>query len=288
MRTTLESLRSYAVKATDHDLGHIKDCYADDRHWAIRYLVVDTNKWLPGRKVLIAPAAVKDIDLAMKEIRLNLTKKQVEEAPAIDEHLPVSKQVAQELDRHFGWNHYWITGGLVGFGLGPTPSFGPLVEAAEVPLEFHDLRRTNPGEDPNLQSLYDLKGYKIKNIANGATDLDAAGTVADVVINWFDGAVPFLVIDTGHWLPGRFVALPTALIDSIDHLEQSVATFADRTVILDAPAFEGLSSLAEGGDRTILAHYRSQFLRGPGAGQGFDQTLGRPASLEPDTQNPET
>ncbi len=285
MRTTLEALRSFSLRATDDDLGHVKDCYVDDRHWAIRYLVVDTKRWLPGRKVLIAPAAVKELDLAMKELKLNLSKKQVEEAPHVEDHLPVSRQVALELDRHYGWNHYWITGGLVGFGMGPMPSFGPLIEPSEVPDEFNALREQLPtGSDPNLQSLHDLKGYKIKT----KTDLDGdiAGTVADAVINWHDAAVPFLIIDTGHWLPGRFVALPTALIDGIDHLEQTVSSYAERAVILDAPAFEGLASLAEGGARTVLSHYRSQFLRAPVV--PFDETLARPTSPGSDARNPLT
>lgn len=284
MRTTLEALRSYNLLATDHELGHVKDCYVDDRHWGIRYLVVDTHRWLPGRKVLIAPAAVKEVDLAVKELKLNLTKKQVEDSPHVEDHLPVSKQVALELDRHYGWNHYWITGGLVGFGLGPTPAFGPLIEASELPDEFQTLREGLPaGSDPNLQSLRDLKGYKVKT--RSQTDADIAGTVADAVINWHDAAVPFLIIDTGHWLPGRFVALPTALIDGIDHLEQTVTSYAERSIILDAPAYDGLSSLAEGGDRAILAHYRSQVLRAPST--PLDQTLARPSTSDTGLRNPE-
>lgn len=284
MRTTFEALTSYTIQATDHDLGHIKDCYVDDRHWAIRYLVVDTNKWLLGRKVLIAPAAVKNIDLAMKELKLNLSKKQVEEAPHVEDHLPVSKQVAIELDRHYGWNHYWITGGLVGFGLDPMTGFGPIVEPAEIPDEFRLLQEQLPtGSDPNLQSIHDLKGYKIKTHA--ASDGEIVGTVSDAIINWRDAAIPFLIIDTGHWLPGRFVTLPTALIGSIDHLEQSITTHAARTAVLEAPAYLGLSSLAEGGDRSVLEHYRTQFLNAPAA--YFDQTLARPSTRGSDARNPE-
>ena len=55
-------LRRYAIRARDGDVGTIEDAYFDDQLWTVRYLVVDTGTWLSGRKVLLSPAAIADLD----------------------------------------------------------------------------------------------------------------------------------------------------------------------------------------------------------------------------------
>jgi hypothetical protein len=42
-------------------VGHVEDFLVDDRTWAIRYIVVDTLNWLPGRKVVISPGWIKTV-----------------------------------------------------------------------------------------------------------------------------------------------------------------------------------------------------------------------------------
>jgi sporulation protein YlmC with PRC-barrel domain len=45
----------YTVQAEDGEIGHVKDVLVDDKAWAIRYLVVDTRDWWPGKRVLVSP-----------------------------------------------------------------------------------------------------------------------------------------------------------------------------------------------------------------------------------------
>jgi sporulation protein YlmC with PRC-barrel domain len=45
----------YAIRAEDGEIGHVKDILVDDKAWAIRYLVVDTEHWWAGRTVLVSP-----------------------------------------------------------------------------------------------------------------------------------------------------------------------------------------------------------------------------------------
>jgi sporulation protein YlmC with PRC-barrel domain len=45
----------YAMQAEDGEIGHVKDVLVDDKAWAIRYLVVDTEKWWGGKTVLVSP-----------------------------------------------------------------------------------------------------------------------------------------------------------------------------------------------------------------------------------------
>jgi hypothetical protein len=52
---TATVLIGYAMQAEDGEIGHVKDVLVDDRVWAIRYLVVDTEKWWGGKTVLVSP-----------------------------------------------------------------------------------------------------------------------------------------------------------------------------------------------------------------------------------------
>ncbi len=54
-----ENLVKYGHKlaALDGEIGSVKDFYFDDKTWTIRYLVADTEPWLPERLVLLYPHA---------------------------------------------------------------------------------------------------------------------------------------------------------------------------------------------------------------------------------------
>jgi PRC-barrel domain len=57
MLKNIKDIYGTKLTATDGEIGHVKDFYFDDKSWAVRYLVVDTGSWLPGRLVLLAPQA---------------------------------------------------------------------------------------------------------------------------------------------------------------------------------------------------------------------------------------
>ena len=49
------------IVAVDEGIGSIDRFFFDDERWTIRHIVVDLGKWLPGRRVLLSPAAVQAI-----------------------------------------------------------------------------------------------------------------------------------------------------------------------------------------------------------------------------------
>jgi sporulation protein YlmC with PRC-barrel domain len=52
---TATAIKGYAIRAEDGEIGHVKDVLVDDKAWAIRYLVVDTEHWWAGKTVLVSP-----------------------------------------------------------------------------------------------------------------------------------------------------------------------------------------------------------------------------------------
>ncbi len=43
-----KTLKGYALHSFDGEIGQINEFYFDDHHWAVRYLVADTENWLMG------------------------------------------------------------------------------------------------------------------------------------------------------------------------------------------------------------------------------------------------
>ena len=52
---SVASINGYHVHATDGDLGHVENFLADEVNWDIRYLVIATRNWWPGKHVRWRP-----------------------------------------------------------------------------------------------------------------------------------------------------------------------------------------------------------------------------------------
>jgi uncharacterized protein YrrD len=97
----------YYVQAADDDVGHVEDFLVDDHSWAIRYLVVDTRNWLPGRNVVIAPSWIKTVSWDDSRVYVDLLRKEVETAPAYDPSLPLERPLETRLYQHYRRPTYW-------------------------------------------------------------------------------------------------------------------------------------------------------------------------------------
>ena len=76
-------MRGFHLLATDGEIGHVDDFLVDES-WNVRYLVVDTSNWIGGKSVLISPESIEKIDSPEKEIRVRLTRAEVEQCPSLD------------------------------------------------------------------------------------------------------------------------------------------------------------------------------------------------------------
>jgi hypothetical protein len=104
MELNINSLTGYSLKASNGEIGKVKEFYFDDEAWKIRYLVVNTGGWLSGREVLIAPHAVTGVDWLNRVFGVTLTKKQISDSPEINTHKPVYRQQEIALYNHYAWD----------------------------------------------------------------------------------------------------------------------------------------------------------------------------------------
>lgn len=90
LRNTRE-VSGYHIRASDGYIGHIADFIVDDDTWKIRYLLVDTRNWWPGKHVLVAPSQVAAIEGEEQIMRLDLTLEQIEHGRQFDATAPLDE-----------------------------------------------------------------------------------------------------------------------------------------------------------------------------------------------------
>jgi uncharacterized protein YrrD len=219
MLRSIEQLYGHHLGALDGELGQVKDFYFDDQNWAIRYLVADTGTWLPGRQVLLSPYSLGRLDQAEMVLRVNLSRKQIENSPAIEPRKPVSRQYEEEYYRYFGWPYYWQGDALWGLSGFPVSESPPKLLADE-PVAMIGPQPERAAA--HLRSTQAVKGYELR------TNDGAIGYVSDFMMDAQSWAIGQLVIKTGHRFSGKEVLIETKNVSRISYDESTV--FATQTV----------------------------------------------------------
>lgn len=106
LRST-RNVTGYNIAALDGDIGHVEDFLVEDRAWAIRYLVVDTRNWLPGRKVVLSPEWIKTVSWADSRVYVDLRQDEIQAAPEYDPTRPFERSYEERLFEHHGRRKYW-------------------------------------------------------------------------------------------------------------------------------------------------------------------------------------
>ncbi|OIJ15684.1 hypothetical protein BKP35_01440 [Anaerobacillus arseniciselenatis] len=243
MLHNMKELSSYDILATDGSIGTVHDLLIDDKYWTVRYLVVDTMKWLPGRKVLISPMSINDFDFVNGNVALSLTKEMIKNSPSIEADFPVSKKYEIEYNKYFGLRPYWSGERTWGSYFYPT-------ELARVPVENDEI--VGEVEDPessNLRSFKAISGYGIE-----AKDGDI-GHVENFVINDETWNVRYLVVDTKNWWPGKHVLVSPHWINYISWVDKVVRIDLSRDTIKNGPEYDPNQSISKEFEDEIFTKY---------------------------------
>jgi sporulation protein YlmC with PRC-barrel domain len=97
----------YVIHSQDGEVGHVEDFVIDDETWRIRYLVVVTRNWFPGKRVLLSPDWIEEISVDEREIFVSIARSTIQTAPDYDSTVPISRAFEQELHAHYGHKAYW-------------------------------------------------------------------------------------------------------------------------------------------------------------------------------------
>ncbi|MGZ9261825.1 MAG: PRC-barrel domain-containing protein [Candidatus Binatia bacterium] len=104
------TVTGYNIEATDGDIGHVEDFLIDDETWEIRYVVVDTANWLPGKKVLIAPRWIHQVGWDDSKVYVNLSRGAIENAPEYNPDA-LNREYEGKLYDHYERPKYWDSPG---------------------------------------------------------------------------------------------------------------------------------------------------------------------------------
>jgi len=96
------------IQAGDGELGHIEDFIIDDATWAIRYLVLDTLNWWPGKKVLISPSWVDAVSWKDSKVYVNLSRETIKLAPEYTGDTVLDREYEAKLHDYYERKGYWV------------------------------------------------------------------------------------------------------------------------------------------------------------------------------------
>lgn len=97
----------YHIQATDDQIGHVEDFIIDDVTWTIRYLIVDTRNWWPGKKVLVSPLWLERVSFDESKMFVNLTRDEIKQAPEFTDVSTLNREYETKLYGHYGREGYW-------------------------------------------------------------------------------------------------------------------------------------------------------------------------------------
>jgi len=107
LRST-NDVSGHHIQGMDGEIGHVADFFIDDQTWAIRYLIVDTHNWLPGKKVLISPQWIDRISWGERKVFVNLLREAIKHSPEFKEESLLSRAYETGLCRHYNRPGYWV------------------------------------------------------------------------------------------------------------------------------------------------------------------------------------
>jgi hypothetical protein len=228
------SFKGLVVEADDGRIGAFSDFLFDDQTWKLRWMVVDTGNWLPGRKVLVHPSAIGPADFARGELSVRLTKKQVQDSPDIQQDQPVSHQFQDTLYGYYGWDPMWGGGNYFGGGMGGIGwPLAPMRAQNEGEVLEADRARSRLDEtDPHLRSIVAVTGYHLQ-----ATD-GPIGHIENFMLESDNWGVRYLVADTKNWWPGQHVLLSPYAVKSINWSDREAVLNVSRAQVKGSPPWD--------------------------------------------------
>ncbi|WP_421134462.1 PRC-barrel domain-containing protein [Alteromonas sp. A079] len=224
MTISFKQMRHFSIQATDTSVGGIKDMLFDDENFIIRYIVADTNTWLPlSRKVVISPVSITHIDSKEHRIAVDMTSQMLKDSPSIDEHKPVSREYEEALFKYYGYGYYWVGPGAWGDFAHPGELVDPpRYNSAELGQDSHPVN--------HLRACGEVNGYEV------ATTNGNVGHICDFVFDLKTWTLTLVILDTHNWLPGgKKVAILPSHITKIDWAAHSVDIILSEDGLLNQP-----------------------------------------------------
>ena len=108
MLRPVKDILNYKILATDGEIGGVSDLIVDDEEMKLRYLVIDTGSWLPGRKVVLSTAWISRVVPQKEAVVMNIEKKRIQEAPDYRPDAQLDREYETRLHDYYRFPYYWL------------------------------------------------------------------------------------------------------------------------------------------------------------------------------------
>lgn len=107
LRST-HDVTGHHIQAEDGEMGHVEDFIIDDETWAIRYLIVDTRNWWPGKKILVSPQWIERVSWEQRKVFVNLPREVIKQSPEYTDAILLTRDYESNLHGHYNRQGYWV------------------------------------------------------------------------------------------------------------------------------------------------------------------------------------
>lgn len=192
--------------------------------------------------MLISPYALDAADEGARVVPVDLTKKQIENSPALASDEPVSRQYEMQYYGYYAWPMYWY---------GPY-AWGPTTYPARGGERWAQPPRGQDTDDPHLRSTGDVAGHHIR-----AEDGEI-GHVEDFLIDDETWTIRYLVVDTRNRWPGKQILISPQWIERVSWRDAKVFINLPRETIKRAPEYMGDSLVTRDYETELYRHYNRE------------------------------
>lgn len=106
LRSSAE-VTGYRIEARDGEIGHVEDFIVDEQDWVVRYLEINTQQRWFGKKILVAPAWIEQMNWKEQRVYVDLSREAIRSAPEYDENEVIGRDYEISLYKHYGHSQYW-------------------------------------------------------------------------------------------------------------------------------------------------------------------------------------
>jgi stress response protein YsnF len=200
--------------------------------------------------VLISPYALIAVNRDAQNVEIDLTKKQIEDSPALKTDKPVSRQFEEKYYGYYRWPTYWR-------GSNPWGSYAFIIRDRD---KWNQSNQGHKEWDHHLRSTLAVNDYKVQ-----ASDGEL-GHIDDFVLDDETWAIRYLIVNTGNWWSGKKVLISTQWIKRVSWSDSKVFVDLARESVKKSPEYTEDSALTRDYEIGLHQHYNRQ-------GHWYDQLV---------------
>lgn len=107
LRST-DDVSGHHIQAADGEIGHVEDFILDDETWVIRYLIIDTRNWWPGKQALVSPHWIERVSWNEAKVFVKLPRETIKQAPEYAGESSLTRAYETRLYKHYDRRGYWV------------------------------------------------------------------------------------------------------------------------------------------------------------------------------------